>query len=111
MILNFNNPYLASGLGEFWTRWHISLSTLVPAITSTSALGGSYKRGMFWLYSNLFITFLISGVWHGSAWKYAIWGALHAVGVIVTRELERSASYRELRSGQRQTRKKHVSFA
>src|SRR5204862_1106979 len=57
-------------------------------------LGGN-RRGEWLTYRNLFITFLISGVWHGAAWTFAIWGLLHAIGVMVTRELERSAFYRE----------------
>jgi alginate O-acetyltransferase complex protein AlgI len=57
-------------------------------------LGGN-RRGSLITYRNLFITFLISGVWHGAAWTFVIWGALHAAGILVTRELERSAFYRE----------------
>ena len=45
--------------------------------------------------SNLFITFIISGIWHGAAWTFVIWGALHGLGVLITRELEQSATYRE----------------
>jgi D-alanyl-lipoteichoic acid acyltransferase DltB (MBOAT superfamily) len=93
LVLNFNNPYMATGLGEFWARWHISLSTWFRDYVYIP-LGGS-RRGNFALYRNLFITFLISGIWHGSAWRYAIWGGLHAIGVILTRELERSAFYRD----------------
>ena len=93
LVLNFNNPYMASGLGEFWTRWHISLSSWFRDYVYIP-LGGS-RRGTFALYRNLFITFLISGIWHGSKWNFAIWGLLHAAGVMITRELERSAAYRE----------------
>jgi D-alanyl-lipoteichoic acid acyltransferase DltB (MBOAT superfamily) len=93
LILNFNNPYLATGLGDFWRRWHISLSSWFRDYVYIP-LGGN-QRGAFNTYRNLFIAFLISGVWHGAAWTFAIWGALHAIGVMVTRELERSAFYRE----------------
>ena len=93
LILNFNNPYLATGLGEFWSRWHISLSTWFRDYVYIP-LGGN-RRGTFLTYRNLFMTFLISGVWHGAAWTFAIWGLLHALGVMITRELERSAFYRE----------------
>ena len=93
LILNFNNPYLATGLGEFWTRWHISLSSWFRDYVYIP-LGGN-RNGAFQTYRNLFITFFISGVWHGAAWTFAIWGALHALGVMITRELERSAYYRE----------------
>ena len=93
LILNFNNPYLATGLGEFWTRWHISLSSWFRDYVYIP-LGGN-RGGKFLTYRNLFITFLISGIWHGAAWTFVIWGALHGVGVLITRELERSAFYRE----------------
>jgi D-alanyl-lipoteichoic acid acyltransferase DltB (MBOAT superfamily) len=93
LILNFNNPYLATGLGDFWTRWHISLSTWFRDYVYIP-LGGN-RHGVFNTYRNLFVTFLLSGFWHGAAWTYLIWGALHALGVMVTRELERSQFYRD----------------
>jgi len=93
LILNFNNPYLATGLGEFWSRWHISLSSWFRDYMYIP-LGGN-RGGTFNTYRNLFITFFISGIWHGAAWTFVIWGALHGLGVIITRELERSAIYRE----------------
>jgi D-alanyl-lipoteichoic acid acyltransferase DltB (MBOAT superfamily) len=93
LILNFNNPYLATGLGEFWSRWHISLSSWFRDYVYIP-LGGN--RGAAWkTYRNLLITFLISGIWHGAAWTFVIWGLLHGLGVLITRELERSALYRE----------------
>jgi alginate O-acetyltransferase complex protein AlgI len=93
LVLNFNNPYLATGLGEFWSRWHISLSTWFRDYVYIP-LGGN-RRGTLATYRNLFITFVVSGIWHGAAWTFAIWGALHAAGVMLTRELERSEFYRE----------------
>jgi len=93
LILNFNNPYLATGLGEFWSRWHISLSTWFRDYVYIP-LGGN-RHGRFNTYRNLFLTFLICGIWHGAAWTFLIWGALHGLGVLITRELERSAVYRE----------------
>jgi len=93
LILNFNNPYLATGLGEFWSRWHISLSSWFRDYVYIP-LGGN-RGGMLNTYRNLFLTFLLSGIWHGAAWTFAIWGALHGLGVVITRELERSALYRE----------------
>jgi D-alanyl-lipoteichoic acid acyltransferase DltB (MBOAT superfamily) len=91
--LNFNKPYLATGLGDFWSRWHISLSTWFRDYVYIP-LGGS-RRGTLATYRNLFITFLVSGIWHGANWTFAIWGVLHALGVMLTRELERSAFYRD----------------
>jgi D-alanyl-lipoteichoic acid acyltransferase DltB (MBOAT superfamily) len=93
LILNFNNPYLATGLGEFWTRWHISLSSWFRDYVYIP-LGGN-RHGVFKTYRNLFVTFVLSGIWHGAAWTFLIWGALHALGVMTTRELERSAFYRD----------------
>lgn len=93
LILNFNNPYLATGLGDFWSRWHISLSTWFRDYVYIP-FGGN-RHGTFVTYRNLFITFLVSGVWHGANWTFAIWGMLHAFGVMLTRELERSMFYRE----------------
>ena len=93
LVLNFNNPYLAAGLGEFWSRWHISLSTWFRDYVYIP-LGGN-RRGTLATYRNLFVTFLISGIWHGAAWTFAIWGILHAAGVMLTRELERSPFYRQ----------------
>jgi D-alanyl-lipoteichoic acid acyltransferase DltB (MBOAT superfamily) len=93
LMLNFNNPYLATGIGEFWNRWHISLSTWFRDYVYIP-LGGN-RKGVSSTYRNLFLTFLISGIWHGANWTFMIWGALHGLGVLVTRELERSAAYRE----------------
>ena len=93
LILNFNNPYLATSLGEFWTRWHIGLSSWFRDYVYIP-LGGN-RLGSWTTCRNLLITFLISGVWHGSKWTFLIWGALHGIGVIVMRELERSSFYRE----------------
>lgn len=92
LILNFNNPYLATGLGDFWSRWHISLSSWFRDYVYIP-LGGN-RQGTLATYRNLFITFLVSGVWHGANWTFAIWGVLHACGIMLTRELERSVFYR-----------------
>jgi alginate O-acetyltransferase complex protein AlgI len=93
LILNFNNPYLATGLGDFWSRWHISLSSWFRDYVYIP-LGGN-RGGVFSTYRNLFLTFFISGIWHGANWTFMIWGALHGLGVLVTRELERSQVYRD----------------
>jgi D-alanyl-lipoteichoic acid acyltransferase DltB (MBOAT superfamily) len=91
--LNFNNPYLATDLGDFWRRWHISLSTWFKDYVYIP-LGGN-RAGTFNTYKNMCLTMVISGLWHGAAWTFVIWGALHAAGRVVTRELERAAIYRE----------------
>ena len=93
IMVNFNNPYLATGLGDFWSRWHISLSTWFRDYVYIS-LGGN-RKGKFNTYRNMFLTMVISGLWHGAAWTFVIWGLLHAVGRIMTRKLERTTFYRE----------------
>jgi alginate O-acetyltransferase complex protein AlgI len=93
LILNFNNPYLATGLGDFWARWHISLSTWFRDYVYIP-LGGN-RGGALATYRNLFLTFFISGIWHGANWTFVIWGTLHGLGIMITRELERSAIYRD----------------
>ena len=93
LMLNFNNPYLATGLGEFWQRWHISLSTWFKDYVYIS-LGGN-RKGEIRTYVNMFLTMVISGLWHGAQWTFVLWGVFHALGRVATRELERSRFYRE----------------
>ena len=92
LMLNFNNPYTATGLGDFWNRWHISLSTWFKDYLYFP-LGGS-RGGTFQTYRNMFITMVVSGIWHGAAWTFVIWGALHALGRCLTRELEQTDFYK-----------------
>ena len=93
LMLNFNNPYLATSLGDFWSRWHISLSSWFKDYVYIP-LGGN-RRGKFNTYRNMFLTMVISGLWHGAAWTFIIWGAVHALGRFCTRELESTPFYRE----------------
>jgi alginate O-acetyltransferase complex protein AlgI len=93
LMLNFNNPYLADGLGDFWKRWHISLSSWFKDYVYIT-LGGN-RKGKLNTYRNMVLAMLISGLWHGAAWMFVIWGALHALGRIATRKLERSVFYRQ----------------
>ena len=92
-MLNFNNPYTATGLGDFWNRWHISLSTWFKDYLYFP-LGGS-RHGKLRTYFNMFVTMVVSGIWHGAAWTFVIWGALHALGRCLTREVEQTEFYRE----------------
>ena len=91
LMLNFRNPYLATGLGDFWNRWHISLSQWFKDYLYIP-LGGN-RKGKWNTYRNMFLTMVVSGLWHGAAWTFVIWGALHAVGRFLTRELERTDFY------------------
>ena len=76
-MLNFDRPYLSKSFSEFWRRWHISLSFWFRDYVYIP-LGGS--RVPFWkIVRNLWIVFLLSGLWHGAAWTFVIWGGLHAL--------------------------------
>lgn len=76
---NFNSPYRARNLRDFWKRWHITLSSWLFDYVYVS-IGGLRKR-RFNLYRNLVITFLIGGLWHGAAWTFVLWGGLHGLGL------------------------------
>jgi len=93
LMLNFKNPYLATGLGDFWSRWHISLSSWFKDYLYIP-LGGN-RKGRFNTYRNMFLTMIISGLWHGAAWTFVIWGLVHAIGRFMTREMERTEFYKE----------------
>lgn len=75
LMENFKRPYFACSVGEFWHRWHISLSTWFKDYVYIP-LGGN-RVGKARCYLNLFITFLVSGIWHGANWTFFCWGALH----------------------------------
>jgi len=93
IMLNFNNPYLATGLGDFWRRWHISLSTWFRDYVYIP-LGGN-RKGAFRTYVNMAATMLVSGLWHGANWTFVVWGGLHALGRVATRRLETTRFYIE----------------
>ncbi|MCA9009634.1 MAG: MBOAT family protein, partial [Planctomycetaceae bacterium] len=77
LMVNFNVPYLSRTPSEFWRRWHISLSSWFTDYVFVP-LGGS-RNGTWVTYRNIFITMLLSGLWHGAAWTFVAWGAFHAV--------------------------------
>jgi D-alanyl-lipoteichoic acid acyltransferase DltB (MBOAT superfamily) len=72
---NFNQPYRAETLADFWRRWHMSLSSWLLDYLYIP-LGGS-RAGSLLTYRNLLLTMVLGGIWHGAAWKFVIWGALH----------------------------------
>lgn len=77
LMENFQAPYMARSIPEFWSRWHISLSTWFRDYLYIP-LGGN--RGTFWHWQmNILIVFLVSGLWHGADWKFVVWGFLHSV--------------------------------
>ena len=81
LMKNFDRPYCATTIKEFWSRWHISLSGWFKDYLYIP-LGGSRCKKSRHLF-NLFVVFLVSGLWHGAAWTFVIWGALHALYQIV----------------------------
>ncbi len=80
LMTNFRIPYFSKNIKEFWSRWHISLSTWFKDYVYIP-LGGNRTSETRWFF-NLFITFLISGLWHGANWTFVIWGALHGFYLI-----------------------------
>jgi D-alanyl-lipoteichoic acid acyltransferase DltB (MBOAT superfamily) len=82
LMTNFRMPYLATSIREFWQRWHISLSTWFRDYVYIP-LGGN-RHGRLALYRNLFLTFFLSGIWHGANWTFVLWGALHGTYLIVS---------------------------
>jgi alginate O-acetyltransferase complex protein AlgI len=81
---NFNAPYLAVNVADFWRRWHISLSNWLRDYLYFSLPGKRSKITIVPLF-NLFITMVIGGLWHGPSWNFVIWGALHGLGLAVVR--------------------------
>jgi D-alanyl-lipoteichoic acid acyltransferase DltB (MBOAT superfamily) len=73
---NFNHPYISTSIREFWERWHISLSTWFRDYLYIP-LGGN-RKGKYRSYINLWITMVVSGLWHGAAWTFVAWGGVHA---------------------------------
>lgn len=93
LMKNFDRPYHSKSIHEFWGRWHISLSTWFKDYLYIS-LGGNRVTIPRW-YLNLFIVFIISGLWHGANWTFVIWGALHGfylVFAIVTKDFRAKTS-------------------
>ena len=82
---NFNSPYRAASLPEFWQRWHISFSTWLRDYLFFSLPGKRSKSGP---YLAIFATFLLGGLWHGVSWGFLIWGAIHGAGLAVWRLFE-----------------------
>lgn len=86
--VNFNSPYKALDIQDFWRRWHITLSRFLRDYVYIP-LGGNRLREP-WVLSNLTVTFLIGGLWHGAAWTFVFWGFLHGAAICSTRLWKRS---------------------
>ena len=81
--VNFNSPYKANSIQDFWRRWHITLSRFLKNYIYIP-LGGN-RAGELNTYRNLFLTFLIGGIWHGANWTFIVWGALHGAATCLHR--------------------------
>jgi len=81
--INFNSPYKAVNIQDFWRRWHITLSRFLRDYVYIP-LGGN-RKSEFRTYNNLLLTFIIGGVWHGAGWTFVFWGLLHGLGIVVHR--------------------------
>ncbi len=81
---NFNNPYISKNITEFWRRWHITLGTWMRDYLYIP-LGGNRVNSSFRLYFNLWLVFLISGLWHGASWNFITWGAFHGLFLVFDR--------------------------
>ncbi len=86
LMENFDTPYFARSIREFWRRWHISLSSWFRDYLYIP-LGGS-RRSKLRYYGNLMITFLVSGLWHGASWSFVAWGGLHGAYQVIGDRLE-----------------------
>ena len=81
--INFNSPYKSTSIQEFWRRWHITLSRFLKDYIYIP-LGGN-RKGESRTYTNLMITFLLGGIWHGAGWTFLFWGFLHGVAIVIQR--------------------------
>jgi len=82
---NFNYPYIATSIQDFWRRWHISLSTWFRDYLYIP-LGGN-RKGRYRIYVNLIIVFFITGLWHGASWNFVIWGLFHGFFLLLERNI------------------------
>jgi D-alanyl-lipoteichoic acid acyltransferase DltB (MBOAT superfamily) len=91
--VNFNSPYKAVNIIDFWKRWHITLNRFFTKYVYIP-LGGN-RKGAVRMYCNLMLIFLLSGLWHGAGWNYILWGALHGILYVLTRLIQRRKSCRQ----------------
>jgi D-alanyl-lipoteichoic acid acyltransferase DltB (MBOAT superfamily) len=106
LMVNFRTPYLASSITDFWRRWHISLSTFFRDYLYIP-LGGSRGTAMKVAFVTM-TTFVVSGLWHGAAWGFIAWGALHGMYLLIERKLNKRFHILSPNSGFHQNRVKHT---
>lgn len=91
--VNFNAPYAATSLSDFWHRWHISLSHWLRDYLYIP-LGGN-RKGKVRMHLNLIITMVLGGLWHGASWRFLIWGAIHGIGLSIEKLFQQLAPRRK----------------
>ncbi len=109
LMTNFSSPYYARSVREFWSRWHISLSTWFRDYVYIP-LGGnrcSEKKNAF----NIIITFLLSGLWHGAAWNYVVWGGLHGIYQVAENFCHRHLAKKEYRTMKERDIKRSIPWS
>ena len=106
--VNFNSPYKATSIIEFWRRWHMTLSQFLRDYLYIP-LGGN-RRGRVLRYVNLMVTMLLGGLWHGAAWTFVVWGALHGAYLCVNHAWSRSAPQLRRASRARPHRRAMLTF-
>lgn len=92
LLKNFDMPYGATSITDFWRRWHISLSSWLRDYLYIS-LGGN-RKGEIRTYMNLMITMLLGGLWHGAAWRFVWWGGLHGLALVLHRLYQKQNSFK-----------------
>lgn len=97
LMENFRRPYFAQSIKEFWGRWHISLSTWFKDYVYIP-LGGN-RVGRFRHALNLFVTFLVSGIWHGANWTFVLWGGFHGGAQVMEKHLPKDMSVNKCKMG------------
>jgi alginate O-acetyltransferase complex protein AlgI len=83
LTLNFDRPYAATSLSDFWRRWHITLSTWLRDYVYEPVAMARRDKGIYGVVLALMLTFLISGLWHGANWTFVVWGLLHGLGLSI----------------------------
>jgi alginate O-acetyltransferase complex protein AlgI len=99
LIQNFDSPYKAESITEFWRRWHISLSTWLRDYLYVP-LGGN-RKGPVRTYVNLMTVMLVGGLWHGASWNFVIWGGIHGLMLVIERARGKVSGYQRLPKGMR----------
>src|SRR5262249_28148181 len=95
---NFNMPYAAENIADFWRRWHITLSNWLRDYLYFS-LPGLRSKWKIFTYANLVLTMLLAGLWHGASWNFMIWGLLHGAALAVTRAWQSFTGNRKSEGG------------